>query len=336
LKSLRKTQLVSLMLLTLAIGLTPLMAQSQTANKIPAPTGTIAFVQDGKIHTVDVETGMTDQICDVPNGDGRLAWSADGEKIFFTRSGSVEVKSPTTGEGGFHRLYDLFFAEVDSAYTNNRLWWQRLTSTLGCRDPEVSEDGKTIVFLQDLNAKLADPVEPNYQVCTMPVEGGDITILRKDYANPAGEFLMKPTMNSKGQLAAVYFTATRQLGLVVLNADQYMTPMSTIKEMANANYQFVAPNWSHDGTKLAFVSSNADDGGLYLANADMSEPFKVFAPPAGIYVLPFAPSFSPDDNWLTFSTGDGSVWICDVTGNGARRLNGPGLNRAPAWSPVVK
>ena len=337
-KSLRLTQLTILMLLTLTIGLAPMiMAQSPTAaDNIPEPTGTIAFVQDGSVFTINLESGLTDKICDVPNGDGRLAWSADGKKIFFTRAGKVNVESPTTGEGGYHRLYDLFYAEVDSAYHNNRQWWRRLTNTLGCRDAEVSEDGTTVVFWQDLNARLASPGEPNYQVCTMPIEGGDITILRKDHANPAGEYLMKPTMNAKGQLAAVYFTEMKQVGIVVLEPDQYTAAMSTIKTMAMENYKLVAPNWSHDGTKLAYVSSHTDDGGLYLANGDMSEPFKVFAPPPGVYVMPFAASFSPDDKWLTFSTDDGSVWICNVTGGGARRLNGPGRNRAPAWSPVTK
>jgi len=341
LKSLRPTQLMILTLLTLVIGMAPIiMAQSPTVaastGDISQPSGTIAFVREGSIYTINVMTGLTDKICDVSNGDGRLAWSATGKEIFFTRSGKVKVESPTQGEGGLHKLYDLYFAEVDSAYTNNRLWWQRLTNTLGCRDGEVSPDGNTIVFWQDLNARLANPSEPNYQVCTMPTEGGEITILRKDHANPSGEYLMKPSMNAKGQLAAVYFAEMRQVGLVVLDSDKYMTPMSALKTMAMANMQLVAPSWSHDGTKLAYVSSSADDGGLYLANADLSEPVKVFSPPAGTYVLPYAPSFSPDDMWLTFSTDDGSIWICDVTGNGSRRLAGPGLNRAPAWSPVAK
>ncbi len=335
-KSLRLTQLMTLMLFALVIGLaTTTMAQS-TAGALSQPTGTIAFVQDGNIYTVNLETGLTDKICDVGNGDGRLAWSADGKEIFFTRAGNVKIESPTAGEGGYHKLYDLYFAEIDSAYHNNRQWWQRLTNTLGCRDAQVSEDGTTIIFGQDLNARLANPSEPNYQICTMPIEGGDITILRKDHASPAGEYLTKPSMNSKGQLAAVFFSNMQQVGIVVLNPDQYMLPLSTMKDMALKNYKLVGPSWSHDGTRLAYVSSKVDDGGLYIANGDMSEAVKVFAPPTGTYVLPFAASFSPDDKWLTFSTDDGSVWICDVTGGGAQRINGPGRNRAPAWSPVAK
>jgi len=309
---------------------------TEKAGTIGTPTGTIAFIREGSVWTIDIESGLTDEICDVPNGDGRLTWSPDGEKIVFTRSGKATMESPTSGEGGMHKLYDLFFAEVDSAYANNRLWWQRLTDDLGCRDAEWMPGGDSIIFGQDLNARWADPVSPNYQICTMPASGGEITILRKDYANATDEFLIKPSVNSRGQLAAVYFAKMKQVGLVVLGPDDYMLDFGSIGMMAKGNYQQVAPSWSHDGTWLAYVSANSDDGGLYIANADLSERYKVYSPTTGQFVYPYAPSFSPDDKWLTFSTTDGSIWICDITGNGARRLAGPGLNRAPAWAPAAK
>jgi len=84
---------------------------------------------------------------------------------------------------------------------------------------------------------------------------------------------------------------------------------------------------------LAYVNNNLNEGGLYITTPDLKEKYLVFNPPLGnLYILPVAPSFSPDSKWLTFSTTDGSVWICDITGNGARRLSGPGLDKFPAWS----
>ena len=133
---------------------------AEKAGTIGKPSGIIAFVREGSVWTTDIESGMTDEICDVENGDGRLAWSLDGEKIIFTRSGEASWSSPTTGEGGMHKLYDLYFAEVDSAYANNRLWWRRLTEDLGCRDAEFTGGGDSILFWQDLNARYADPVTP--------------------------------------------------------------------------------------------------------------------------------------------------------------------------------
>jgi Tol biopolymer transport system component len=49
-----------------------------------------------------------------------------------------------------------------------------------------------------------------------------------------------------------------------------------------------------------------------------------------------APSFSPNSKWLTFATTDGSIWTCDITGGNAKRLTGPGLDWAPAWSKTSK
>jgi Tol biopolymer transport system component len=71
---------------------------------------------------------------------------------------------------------------------------------------------------------------------------------------------------------------------------------------------------------------------LYIASPDLKERYLVFAPPPGTSLHTVSPSFSPDSKWLTFSTTDGSIWICDITGTGARRLSGPGDDKFSAWS----
>lgn len=317
---------------------------AQAINKLPAseagtigtPHGKVAFLRDGGVWMIDVADGTQDKLCDITNADGRLAWSPDGRQVMFTRRGKVTLQSPTTGEGGSHRLYDLFLALLDSAYVNNRLFWQRVTDTKGNRDPEWSTDGSRVLFYKDLNAQQVDANLPNYQICTMAPDGSDVQILRKDHANPGGEFLIEPTMNAQGDLACVYFTKMKPVGLVVLKKSEYMLGMSKIKERAIKNLQCRAPAFSPDGKWLAYINLTMEDNGVYLTNADLGERYLVFTPPVNVYVNPIAPSFSPDSKWLTFSTNDGSVWICDVTGNGARRLCGPGTNVGGAWSPAPK
>ena len=71
---------------------------------------------------------------------------------------------------------------------------------------------------------------------------------------------------------------------------------------------------------------------VYITNKDFTEDYLVFAPPVSTYISANPPSFSPDSKWITFSTTDGAIWIVDITGNGARRLTPPGIDKSPAWS----
>jgi Tol biopolymer transport system component len=217
-------------------------------------------------------------------------------------------------------------------YANNRNFWERITDNLGSRDPEWSADGSEVVFYRDLNAQKIDATMPNYQISIMDATTGDVTMIRKDYANPGSSFLVQPSMAADGRLACVFFTELKPLGLLVLGPDEYMKPMDGLKERAAENSGCLSPCWSPDGQWLAYINVKPEDHGLYLASADLSERYLVFKPPEQTYLYSEAPSFSPDGKWLTFATGDGSIWICDITGNGSRRLAGPGMNRSPAWS----
>ena len=326
-----------LTLLVVVIASTSLCAQTvgnlpkDKAGTIGPLEGRLAFLRESNVWAMDVDGQNQEMICEVGNADGKLDWSPDNRSIVFTRKGYVDVKGPDY-MGGHHKLYDLFIASLDSAYHNNRLWWIRLTSDMGSRDPEWSRDGSRIVFYKDLHANDVNADVPNYQVCTIAPDGNDLTVLRKDWANAGNEFMMNPSMNAAGDLAFVYFKETKPLGLATVPAGKYTLPMDSIESMATDNLNLVAPAWSPDGKWLAYVSNNMADAGLYIATPDLKERYLVAAPPVGTYLYTYPPSFSPDSKWLTFSTTDGSIWICDITGSDKRRITGPGLDKAPAWS----
>ncbi|MGH8015627.1 MAG: TolB family protein, partial [Candidatus Zixiibacteriota bacterium] len=101
---------------------------------------------------------------------------------------------------------------------------------------------------------------------------------------------------------------------------------------ARKNAKKVAPALSPDGKWLAYVLNDMNNPGIYIATPDFKEDYIVFMPPVGTSLHTIAPSFSPDSKWLTFSTTDGSIWISDITGGGARRLSGPGMDNFPSWS----
>lgn len=303
----------------------------EKAGTIGRPLGKIAFIRDGNVWIMQASGANQEIICEVGNADGRLSWSPDGKVIVFTRSGKVDAQLPDN-TGGRHKVYDIFLAYLDSAYANKKLFWYRLTDDMGSRDPEWSTDGSQIIFWKDLNANLVNAYEPNYQICIMDPDGDNVKILRKDWQTSVDSFLISPTMNAKGDIAFVGLFARRPQGLAIAPKDKFTIPFDSIRAQVRKNSNCIAPSWSPDGKWLAYINNDLKDGGLYIATADLKEKYIVFTPPPGVDLYTLAPSFSPDSKWLTFSTTDGSIWIVDITGNGARRLSGPGTDKFPSWS----
>ncbi|MBU0984178.1 MAG: hypothetical protein KKA42_09935 [candidate division Zixibacteria bacterium] len=305
------------------------------AGEIGSPTGKIAFIRDRNIWTMDAHGGHQMLITTVGNADGRLSWAPDGKRIAFTRSGMVDLKAPDH-TGGKHKVYDIFLAFVDSAETGNTGWWLRITDDMGGRDPEWSADGSVIVYTKDMEANAVNAVMPNYQVCLMEPEGGGQTVLRKDWQNMT-EFFTSPTMNANGDIVFVHMhnrekSGIKPRGIARLHKDRFMASVDSVYVQSSKLPTAIAPSFSPDGKWVAWVNNSMTESGLYISPADLSKSYLVYAPPPGVSVGTSPPSFSPDSKWLTFATSDGSVWIVKITGSGAKRLTGPGLDWAPAWS----
>ncbi|HWR82114.1 MAG TPA: hypothetical protein VN285_02305 [Candidatus Deferrimicrobium sp.] len=300
------------------------------AGAISKPQGRIAFIRDGNIWAMDATGANQQVICEVTNADGRLTWSPDGKTIMFTRSGKVTFQAPDFS-GGVFKVYDIFLASLDSAFQNKPLFWQRLTDDMGSRDPEWSADGKTVIFTKDMHANRVNAYEPNYQICTMDPNGSNVRPFRKDWEGLT-EYLIAPSMNANGDIACVSLVLQKMMGLVAVPKSAMTAPMDSLQSLARMNPSCVGPCWSPDGKWLAYINNDLNDGGLYIATADLSEKYVVFDPPPATNMHTVAPSFSPDSKWLTFSTTDGSIYISDITGADTRRLTGPGSDKFPAWS----
>ncbi len=305
----------------------------EKAGSIGQPTGKIAFIREGDVWMMDVTGAKQEKVVSAQNVDGRLSWSPDNKMIAFTRTGMVDLKGPD-GMGGRHKLNDIFITYTDSTHKAN-LNWMRITDDLGSRDPEWSHDGESILFWKDINANQVNAAYPNYQLMLMDPETYTPRPLRKDWQNFYDEFLIAPSMGPNGTIAAVSMFQQKQQGLVVLKPEEYMLSLDSVKARALKHANLVGPSISPDGKWLAYISNDLNDAGLYISTLDFKETYLVQSPPVGTYLYTYAPSWSSDSKWLTFSTTDGSVWIVDITGNNARRVTGPGLDKAPAWSKAT-
>lgn len=273
-------------------------------------------------------------VCEAANAEGRLSWAPDGRRIVFTRAGKVSFSAPDN-TGGQHKIYDLFLAFLDSADVGKSYWWNRITDELGGRQPEWMPDGR-IIFTKDMNARQVDALLPNYQVCILDPNTGDLEILRKDWQN-AAEFLVGPSISKNGDIAFTHFydpankDAPQPQGIGHVNIKNIMKPLDSIRAQTNTMRRCVSPSWSPDGKWLAYISNNIDDPGVFITTKEMKTKYIVFTPPPGTYVSTLPPSFSPNSKWMTFGTTDGSIWITDITGTSPKRISGPGLDAAPAW-----
>lgn len=332
------TRPVSVLVISMAISLVlsiPALVGAQTVSKMPSevggkvppPSGQIAFINAGDVYIMNVNGDNQTLAVASGNAVGRLSWSPDNREIVFARRGEVNFSAPDN-LGGKHRVYDLFKVIMDSVGINSQ-WWNRITEDLGSRYPEwVSSD--KIIFAKDFNARLADATLPNYQLLSCDAYGASLEPLRKDYLNL--EFMsVNPTAGPNGSYAFILFDM-KPMGLVVVQEDDPLLSAEEVIKRASKIPFAIAPSWSPDGKWIAYVRNDLTKPGIYLISPDGSQKYLLYRPRAGVVVSTNSPSWSPDSKWLTFATGDGAIWICDLTGSQLKSLIPSGLNISPSWS----
>ena len=105
----------------------------------------------------------------------------------------------------------------------------------------------------------------------------------------------------------------------------------------NSNSDDLWPEYSPDGTKIAFTSGRGDDiyYQIYVMNADGTNVTRVTNSRAGHCA---ESAWSPDGKQIAFRSnrdgGDWEIYVINVDGTNERRLtNSPGWDLDPAWSP---
>ena len=316
-------------------------AVSKKAGKIPVgvkPPSKIAFINDGDVWMMDADGKNRYCICEVRNARGAMSFSPDNKRIAFTREGLDRSNLPS-GEGGGHRLNDIFIAYLDSARTNLN-WWTRLTITLGAQNPQWSPDGSTIYCQNDIHAGKVDFIVPSHQIARIEAEGGNMEYVRKDWQLLTTN-MSYPTFSPDGQKVAFVINfcpnpeklSFQNYGVRVLDVDSIMIPEKRIRKPSPGLEKAFAPEFSPDGKWLAFVSNDMNNPGVFLCDPENTLNKRlVYTPPITQQIAAAPVGWSPDSKWLCFATIDGIIYTVDINGDNLTPLTGAGKYSYPAWS----
>ena len=111
--------------------------------------------------------------------------------------------------------------------------------------------------------------------------------------------------------------------IFVINADG-----SQVFKMTNNNIDECCPDWSPDGSKLAFVQGSGREGEIWVMAADGSHPANLTNNNAEDCCL----AWSPDGSKIAFVSNTG-IYVMDADGSNPIRLARTNYIYSPAWSP---
>jgi len=172
------------------------------------------------------------RVADRSGGSG-LSWTPDGKSLVFDE---FEI------DGLFSRRSDLRIVDVETGRV------RKLTKGLRARDPDVSPDGKTIVFVR----RMGDRSELH----TLPIAGGEPTLLTR--STPGTEW-SGPRWRPQGDV----IVASRLLPGGLLDLVLVDPRTGDVTAITDDRAKDVEPAWTPDGEHIVFRSDRDGVSNLY-------------------------------------------------------------------------
>ena len=235
--------------------------------------------------------------------------------------------SPSAGKIVFSSTRDGANQEIYSMNSDGSNVVRLTTNDFGNLYPEWSPDGSKIAWTS---------IRGNWDVYVMNSDGsGEIRLTTDDKQD------RQPTWSPDGSKIA--FLSTRDMDqeaineIYVMNADgSNKTRLTNVTDICvnSGNCSIWEPEWSLDGSRIAFQSSYEGNSEIYVVNSDGTALTRLTNNPAG----DSSPTWSPDSSQIAFtSTRDGGqeVYVMNSDGSSQTRISdgfGAGYSRL-SWSP---
>jgi len=230
-----------------------------------------------------------------------LAWSADGKSLIFSAASGLVVLS----------LQNCATTKLTETPPNTQDW-----------GPAISPDGSRLLFVRGQDSGFHD------EIFSMPISGGEPTLISSDHANVLGA----PQWSLDSQ--SVVFSSDRgsHPGLWRVSATTRETPVQL-------NDTGAYPALSRVGDRLAYerITRNLHIWERDLTKPD-SDPRILIASTSETDQGP-GPQISPDGKKIAYMSdhsGVMEIWIADRDGSHTQQLTSLGNTGSPRWSPDSK
>ena len=245
----------------------------------------------------------------------------------LTASPTLQVSIPATDtlpaqgqvvlsvQDGTHSHLFTYHAETQSLSRLSNGAWDDIT-------PALSPDGNRVAFASNRNGY--------WNLYLLELASGELTQLTDNFSyegapswSPDGLWLVYESYQDDPGRLDIFITA-------VDGDDSFQ-----LTDHPAADY---APAWSPLGRQIAFVSSRSGEAEIWLADLDKTEEARFRNISQGPKTREAFPAWSPDGNWLAWSSEENAyrnlyVWKAGAEGQHFYRPAYVGNGDRPVWSP---
>ena len=289
------------------------------AQTFPGAPGAIAFVStrsgNQEIWRMDIDGHGATQLSHAGNTNIQPAWSASGTQLAFTsdRDGNLEIYRMTATGTGVTRLTNNDAEDQEPAWFpgDDRIIFGGLRgSNYDLFTQDVDANGNPVGQPVQLTTSTANDIEPSVS------PNGNLIAFASNRVTP---------QNPQGDFE-----------IFVMKADAPEGPNNKPQQLTKNDNDDQYPDWSPDGTQIAFASDR-NDPGVSFQIFTMTKQGKQELPLTAAGQNAIDPTWSPDGARLAYSAGDNTMSdVFRINANGRHQTNlteESGFSFDPTWQP---